>query len=78
LPEIKVPEIEATYLAWLDCRELYLQNPANLAEVQEKLFVSPGSAFGDPQAVRFNYGCSTARVQEGLEKLVRALSQKEG
>lgn len=74
LPAIKIPQIEATYLAWLDCENLYHQNPANLAEVKEKLFLSDGTAFGSPQCVRFNYGCSTSRVREGLEKLVRAFS----
>lgn len=74
LPAIKIPNIEATYLAWLDCENLYHQNPANLAEVKEKLFLSDGTAFGGPQCVRFNYGCSTSRVREGLEKLVRAFS----
>ncbi|WP_411845314.1 PatB family C-S lyase [Roseibacillus persicicus] len=73
LPEIIVPEIEATYLAWIDCSALTHDNPAKVAEDKEKLFLSDGAFFGSPKAVRFNYGCPTYRVQEGLEKMVRAL-----
>ncbi|MDP0489827.1 MAG: PatB family C-S lyase [Verrucomicrobiota bacterium JB023] len=73
LPEAVVPEIEATYLAWIDCSALSHENPALRAEKNEKLFVSDGSFFGYPKAVRFNYGCPRNRVAAGLEKLVRAL-----
>lgn len=73
LPQVVVPEIEATYLAWIDCRALPHDNPTQVAETKEKLFLSDGSFFGASKCVRFNYGCPTYRVQEGLEKLVRAL-----
>ncbi|MEM9080887.1 MAG: PatB family C-S lyase [Verrucomicrobiota bacterium] len=74
LPDIEVPNIEATYLAWLDCSKLPHENPARVAEQKEQLFLSEGSFFGFPKAIRFNFGCPAYRVQEGLEKLIRALS----
>ena len=70
LPEVVVPEIEATYLAWIDCEALPHPNPTKTAEEKAKLFLSDGAFFGSPKCVRFNYGCPTYRVQEGLEKLV--------
>ncbi len=73
IPEIKVPNIEATYLAWLDCSALPHKNPSLVAEKKGGLFLSEGSFFGQATATRFNFGCSTARAQEGLEKLVKAL-----
>ena len=73
IPEIVIPEIEATYLAWLDCTALPHKDPSKTVEEKEKLFLSDGSFFGSPGCIRFNYGCPTYRVQEGLEKLVRAL-----
>lgn len=73
LPEVVVPEIEATYLAWIDCTALPHANPSKVAEEKEKLFLSDGAFFGSPKCVRFNYGCPTYRVQKGLEKMVRAL-----
>lgn len=77
LPAIVVPEIEATYLAWLDCSALSYAHPAQIAEDREKLFLSDGAFFGSPQAVRFNFGCTTSRVQDGLAKLIKALTDHE-
>ena len=73
LPQVVVPEIEATYLAWIDCEALPHANPSKVAEEKEKLYLSDGAFFGSPKCVRFNFGCPTYRVQEGLEKLFRAL-----
>ena len=73
LPQVVVPEIEATYLAWIDCTALPHENPSKVAEEKEKLFLADGAFYGVSRCLRFNFGCSTQRVQEGLEKMVRAL-----
>lgn len=69
LPEIGLPDIEATYLAWMDCSSLGHDNPASQLEGQG-LFVSDGSYFQSPKNIRFNFGCPRSRMIEGLEKLV--------
>lgn len=69
MPQIKVPNIEATYLAWMDCSALEYENPAVHLEKSQQIFLSDGAFFGAPQCVRFNYGCAHARVEEGLEKV---------
>jgi len=69
MPEIKIPNIEATYLAWMDCSALGHDNPAVFLEKKNQLFVSDGSFFSAPQSIRFNYGCPHARVEQGLEKI---------
>jgi cysteine-S-conjugate beta-lyase len=69
MPEVIMPKIEATYLAWMDCTSLEYCNPASHLEKNSKIFVSDGAFFGSPRCVRFNFGCSNARVLEGLEKL---------
>ena len=69
LPGIVIPEIEATYLAWLDCSSLAIDNPAAHLEKTQALFVSDGAFFGVPGCIRFNFGCPHARVLSGLEKL---------
>ena len=48
LPEVVVPEIEATYLAWIDCAALPHKNPTQVAEEKEKLFLSDGALFSGP------------------------------
>lgn len=73
MPEIKIPNIEATYLAWMDCSLLEYNNPSLILEKQQQLFVSNGASFGKPQGIRFNFGCSHSRVLEGLEKIKKGL-----
>jgi cystathionine beta-lyase len=69
-----VPDIEATYLAWIDCRELGYDNPATHLEKEAGIYLSDGNYFGAPGHVRFNYGCPHARVLEGLEKMASVLA----
>lgn len=69
MPQIIIPDIEATYLAWMDCKQLEYENPAMHLEKAAQLFVSDGAFFKAPRAIRFNYGCPHSRVLEGLEKM---------
>jgi cysteine-S-conjugate beta-lyase len=65
---VTIPEIEATYLAWMDCSSLSLPHPAHHLE-KAGIYVSDGAFFGSPQHIRFNFGCSRNRVLEGLNKI---------
>ncbi len=69
MPYLTIPNIEATYLAWIDCSKLGLDNPALYLEKDAALFLSDGAYFGSPQHIRFNYGCPHSRVLEGLAKI---------
>jgi cystathionine beta-lyase len=78
LPLIKIMKPEATFLTWLDLRAF------GLSETEmTKLFISnagvalnPGSRFGTGGEgfFRLNFGCPRRVLQEGLVKIVRALS----
>lgn len=68
-PYLSIPDIEATYLAWIDCSKLGLENPAVYLEKDAGLFLSDGTYFSSPQHIRFNFGCPHERVLEGLEKI---------
>lgn len=74
LPGCIVPHIEATYLAWIDCRALGHDNPATFFEKEAAVYLSDGVFFGAPGHVRFNYGCPHARVLEGLEKMAKVIA----
>ena len=77
MPYLSIPDIEATYLAWIDCEKLGLENPAEYLEKEAGLFLSDGAYFGSPQHIRFNYGCSHERVLEGLTKIKQAFDKLE-
>ncbi len=69
MPYLTIPDMEATYLAWLDCSQLGIENPAVYLENDAALFLSDGAYFGSPQHIRFNFGCPHQRVMEGLTKI---------
>jgi cystathionine beta-lyase len=73
LPKVKMPKMEATYLAWLDFRAYDLENPVAFFE-GKGIGLSNGMDFGAPKGfLRFNFGCSTERVQQGLDLICDAL-----
>ncbi|WP_141433837.1 MalY/PatB family protein [Bacillus sp. 03113] len=78
IPAIKVIEPEATYLLWLDCRNLKLSDEElNKALIEKgKLGLQVGSLFGKGGEgfIRMNIGCSHEVLLDGLERLKHALS----
>ncbi|NCU17652.1 MalY/PatB family protein [Pallidibacillus pasinlerensis] len=76
LPELVVTAPEGTYLMWVDCRGLGL----NDEEIKERLIqrgklgLEPGNKYGTDGTgfVRMNIGCTYATLQEGLHRLKRA------
>ncbi|MGJ8676733.1 MAG: MalY/PatB family protein [Akkermansiaceae bacterium] len=78
MPGCIIPNMEATYLAWIDCRALAEkmghENPATFFENKQGLYLSNSDFFGTPGHIRFNFGCPHSRVLEGLEKIKSALA----
>jgi len=72
LDGVKMQHVEATYLAWLDVRELGLADPAAHVE-NHGLGLSDGAAFGTPGWLRLNFGCPPATLDEGLARLEQAV-----
>ncbi len=70
---ISMRHVEATFLGWIDTRELELHEPGTFFE-QHGLGLSDGVAFGGPGFVRFNFGCPRSLLREGLERLETAVS----
>lgn len=71
-------EPEGTYLVWLDCRALGLsdQELDHLLVQKAKLRLSPGSTFGagGQGFQRFNIACPRPLLQQGLNRLKKALA----
>jgi cysteine-S-conjugate beta-lyase len=67
-PRLGLLPMEATYLAWLDVRELGLENAASHFEAHG-LGLSDGAYFGTPGWLRLNFGCPAATLEEGLRRL---------
>jgi cystathionine beta-lyase len=72
-PEVRIPKMDATYLAWLDLREFHLASPHAFME-SHGLGLSNGVDFGAPTGfLRLNFGCPTSMLEEGVGRLCRAL-----
>lgn len=69
---LRVVTPEATYLAWLDCRALGVEDPQKLFEGWG-VGLSPGSDFGRPGFLRLNFGCPRTTLMEALERMRKGL-----
>ena len=76
LPHIRTTVPEATYLAWLDCRETGIKgNPYKFFKKKAQVAFSDGASFGPGGEgfVRLNYGCPRAQLTEALERMKQAI-----
>ncbi|HHW26583.1 MAG TPA: pyridoxal phosphate-dependent aminotransferase [Firmicutes bacterium] len=77
LPQLKVMEPEATYLVWVDCRGLGLDNEALslLFREKAKVAVVDGFKFGEGGEgfVRLNIACPRSILEEGLRRIASAI-----
>ena len=67
---------EAGFLAWIDCSESGLDNPANFFIEEASVGVYDGAWFGDKNYVRLNFGCPKSVLEEALNRIEKAFSQR--
>ncbi len=76
MPGLATTRPEATYLAWIDCREMMaargVEDPAAFFEAAG-VGLSDGRFFGAPGWLRLNFGCPRATLDEALLRMGRAL-----
>jgi len=81
MPGIRFAPPEATYLAWLDCRELDLPDePFDFFLREAKVAFSRGTDFGAPGEgfARLNFATSKAILSEILERMASAVRRRSG
>jgi cystathionine beta-lyase len=66
--------VEATYLAWIDARDLGVDDPVRFFE-EAGVGLSNGADFGLPGWVRLNFGCSRTTLDSALERMRLACSR---
>ncbi|PIE32717.1 cystathionine beta-lyase [candidate division KSB3 bacterium] len=80
IPQIKVVRPEGCYLAWLDCRELRF-NDDELKDFmlkEAKVWLNNGPMFGEGGSGfhRLNFACPRSTMQEGLERIEKAVKAR--
>jgi cystathionine beta-lyase len=82
LPGIRTTVPDATYLLWLDCSELVKNgkipeefSPYEFFLQKAKVALNDGVPFGSggENFVRLNFGCSRSTLEDGLERMKKAL-----
>lgn len=77
IPQIKAVIPEASFLIWLDCRELQLSQPelVSLFINKAKLALNDGTSFGEEGTgfMRLNIGCPQSILEQALEQLKNAV-----
>ena len=71
MPGLLLQPIEATYLAWIDCSQLTVDNPHAFFE-QAGVGLSPGLDFGNRHFVRLNFGCRRELLIQALDRMMLA------
>lgn len=77
IPSIKISKPESTYLMWLDCRELGMEE----SEIMDKLLnvgkvaLEPGSKYGEAGTgfLRLNVACPPSVLEDGINRIIKAL-----
>lgn len=81
LPQIRPVPSQATYLLWLDCREMqgcateftqYLREHTGLYLSEGRQYGESGSSF-----IRMNIACPRSRVEDGMKRLTEGARDYE-
>jgi cystathionine beta-lyase len=72
MPGLRTWHVEATYLAWIDCRRLNVDNPLRFFE-EGGVGLYDGALFGAPGFVRLNFACPRRLLETALERMRSAV-----
>lgn len=75
MPGLSMSRVQATYLAWIDCRRLGVANPRALFE-KAGVGLMDGAAFGQDGFVRLNFACSREHLAQAIEHMKKAAEQR--
>ncbi|MCE0827625.1 PatB family C-S lyase [Buttiauxella sp. A2-C2_NF] len=72
MPGLTMATPQATYLGWVDATALPVDNPTLFFQ-KAGLGFSPGTDFGEAKFVRINFGCTSANLEEAINRMKAAV-----
>ncbi|SMC72015.1 cystathione beta-lyase [Desulfocicer vacuolatum DSM 3385] len=72
MPGLSMKAVSSTYLAWIDAKNLKVENPARYFESMG-VGLNDGATFGAKGYVRLNFGCPMATLKQGLDRMEKAV-----
>src|SRR5699024_3899503 len=80
VPELKVIPSEGTYLLWIDCSELGMndQTLQTFMIEEAKVGLNAGSSYGEEgkQFMRMNIACPRQTLEEGVKRIIHAVKNR--
>lgn len=76
MPYLKMKPVQATFLAWIDARDLPVDKPQKFFE-QAGVGLADGADYGWPGFVRLNFGCDRTVLEQALARMARAIQSLE-
>lgn len=73
IPGISVVHNEATFLAWIDCRESGIEDPWKFFREKAGVNFNNGVDFGYPGFVRINFACTREQLKTAIDHMEAAL-----
>lgn len=77
MPGLRTWHVEATYLAWIDCRGLEIDSPLRFFE-DAGVGLYEGALFGAPGFLRLNFACPRCLLETALERMRSAVARHTG
>lgn len=68
MPGLSMHHVEATYLSWIDTRQIGMDNPVKTFE-EAGVGLFDGKPFGAEGFVRLNFGCHRPVLEEALQRM---------
>lgn len=68
MPGLRTWHVEATYLAWIDCRDLRVDSPLRFFEAAG-VGLYDGALFGAPGFLRLNFACPRSLLRQALARM---------
>lgn len=79
-PELKVIRSEGTYLLWIDCSGLNMDNKElhQFMIDKAKIGLNPGTGYGEEgdQFMRINIACPQATLEDGINRIINAVRNR--
>lgn len=74
---LRICHAEATYLSWIDARELHTDDPLSFFN-DAGVGLYDGALFGTPGFLRLNFACPRSLLEKALERMARAVKTLRG
>ncbi len=75
MPLLKCTLPEGTYLLWIDCSSMNVENPQKFFLKEARVYLNDGKDFGEPRFIRLNFATTMDVLSEALKRMKKAYDE---